>query len=121
VFPGLGDRWNIPGERTAILIPVDSFKRVTEKIVRGIFYIEEKRFIEPPYRVEFFVLFNEGAAFIEQILDKFGTVYAREPGVVVCRAVAPEDGISSLFAIEFWKQFKTYASVTSNDHTPLAA
>ena len=34
-------------------------------------------------------------------------VYAREPGIVVRRAVAAEDGVSSLFAIEFWKQFKT--------------
>jgi hypothetical protein len=121
VFPGLGDRRNIPGERTAILVPADSFKRITEKIVRGIFYIEEQKFIEPPHKVDFFALFNEDAAFIEQTLDKFGTVYAREPGIVVRRAVAPEDGVSSLFAIEFWKQFKTYASVTPNDRIPLVS
>ena len=113
VFPGLGDRWNIPGERTAILIPADSFKRITEKIVRGIFYIEEQKFIEPPHKVDFFALFNEDAAFIEQVLAKFGTIYAREPGIVVRRAVVPEDGVSSIFAIEFWKQFKTYANVSN--------
>jgi hypothetical protein len=117
VFPGLDDRWSIPGERTAVLMPVDSFKRITEKIVRGIFYIEEQKYIEPPYKVDFLVPVNEDAAFIEQTLDKFGTVYAREPGIVVRRAVAPEDGVSSLFAIEFWKQFKTYASVTADDGT----
>ena len=100
------------------MIPADSFKRITEKIVRGIFYIEEQKFIEPPYKVDFFALISEDAAFIEQTLDKFGTVYAREPGIVVRSAVASEDGVSSLFAIEFWKQFKTYASVTANDRTP---
>ena len=43
-----------------------------------------------------------------------GNVYAREPGIVVRRAVTPEDGVNSLFAITFWKQqFKTYASVTA--------
>jgi hypothetical protein len=92
-FPGLHDRWkDIPGGRSAILIPAQSFERITEKIVRGIFYIEEKKFIEPPYKIDFFALAEEDAVLIEQMLDKFGTIYAREPGVVVHRAVAPEDG-----------------------------
>jgi hypothetical protein len=112
VFPGLGDRWDIPGDRTAVLIPADSFKRITEKIVRGIFYIEEQKFIEPPHKVDFFALLSEDAVAIEGLLDKFGTIYAREPGIVVRRAVTPEDGVSSLFSIEFWRQFRTYASVT---------
>jgi hypothetical protein len=30
----------------------DSFRRLTEKIVRGIVYIEDKKIIEPPYAVE---------------------------------------------------------------------
>jgi hypothetical protein len=34
------------------------------------------------------------------------------PGVVVRRAVAHDDRLCSLFEITFWKQFKTYASVT---------
>jgi hypothetical protein len=61
VFPGLGDRWDIPGERTAILISKVSFERITEKIVRGIFYIEDKKFIEPPYKINFFALAPEDA------------------------------------------------------------
>jgi len=114
VYPGLGDRWgDIEGERVAVLVPAESFKRITEKIVRGIFYVEEQRFIEPPNKIDFFALGGDEAALWERLLGKFGTVYAREPGIVVRRAVAPDDGISSLFAIEFWKQFKTYASVTA--------
>jgi hypothetical protein len=80
--------------------------------VRGIFYLEEKKFIEPPHKIDFFAMMDEDATFIEQMLDKFGSVYAREPGIVVRRAVAHEDGISSVFAITFWKQFKTYATET---------
>jgi hypothetical protein len=112
-YPGLGDRWpELIGDRIAVLVPVESFRLITEKIVRGIFYIEEQKFIEPPNKIGYFALAEEDAVFLEQLLNKFGTVYAREPGIVVRRAVAPEDGISSLFSIEFWKQFKTYASVT---------
>jgi hypothetical protein len=34
--------------------------------------------------------------------------------------VTPEDGISSLFEIEFWKQFKIYAAVTDTPLGPAA-
>jgi hypothetical protein len=113
VFPGLGDRWpEIPGERTAILIPKKSFERITEKIVRGIYFLEDGIFIEPPYSIEFYALSEAGTAPWTDALDRWGKVYAREPGVVIRRAVAHEDNISSLFEITFWKQFKTYAAVS---------
>jgi hypothetical protein len=113
VFPGLDNRWSVPGEDpVAILLPVESFERITEKIVRGIYYIEDGIFIEPPYEIDFYALPEDGIATWKDALDRFGSVYAREPGIVVRRAVAHEDGISSLFEITFWKQFKTYASVS---------
>lgn len=73
VFPGLGDRWaDIPGERTAILIPKRSFERITEKIVRGIFYIEDGIFIEPPYTINFYALAEEGNSVLRQGLARWG-------------------------------------------------
>jgi len=113
VIPGMGNRLNLPiDEQVALLVPTDSLRRVTEKIARGIFYIADGKFIEPPYEIDFFVLDEEGAQDWKEALDKFGSVYAREPGIVVRRAVAPDDNTSSLIEIEFWKQFKTYASIT---------
>jgi hypothetical protein len=51
-YPGMGEKWCRPTEeQVAVLIPADSFRRITEKIVRGIFYVEDKKFIEPPYTV----------------------------------------------------------------------
>jgi hypothetical protein len=112
-YPGLDDRWkDIPSDRTAILIPKQSFERITEKIVRGIVYIEEKRFIEPPCVIDFYALPEDGIAPWKHALDRWGKVYAREPGIMVRRAVSHDDGVSSLFEITFWKQFRTYASVT---------
>jgi hypothetical protein len=116
IFPGLGDRWaEIPGERTAITIPKKSFERITEKIVRGIFFVEDGIFIEPPYIIDFYALPEGGITPWTDALDRWGKVYAREPGIVVRRAVAHEDGVSSLFEITLWKHFKTYASVTRQD------
>jgi hypothetical protein len=113
VYPGMGEKWGRPAEeQEAIKILVDLFRRVTEKIVRGIFYVADEKFIESPYTVEFLPPDNVEA--IRAALDQFGTSYAREPGVVVRRAVVPEDGISSLFEIEFWGQVKTYAAVRSD-------
>jgi hypothetical protein len=62
-------------------VPAESFKRITEKIVRGIFYVEEQRFIEPQNKIDFFALAGDEAALWERLLGKFGTVYAREPGI----------------------------------------
>jgi len=113
VFPGMEERWGRPVEdQVAILIPAKSFRRIAEKIVRGVFFIQEERFIESPYEIDFFALHEDAAEPMKQVLDKFGTIYAQEPGIVVRRAVAPEDNISSLFEIEFWWQMKLYASVT---------
>jgi hypothetical protein len=112
IYPRLGERWQRPTEdQTAILVPVESFRRLTEKIVRGTFYVDDGKFVEPPYEIEFFALDDDGARPIRTALSRFGKVYAREPGLVVKRAVAVEDGISSLFEIEFWGQFTTFASV----------
>jgi hypothetical protein len=111
VYPGMGDRWGHPREaQLPVLIRADSFDRLTEKIVRGIFYVADRKFIEPPFAVESFALDPSVGEPIREIVDKFGVTYAREPGIVVRRAVT-EDGISSLFEIEFWGQLKRYATV----------
>jgi hypothetical protein len=112
-FPGMGEKWGRRREdQVAILVPAASFRRITEKIVRGIFYVEDQKYIEPPYKIDFFALDSSHGNSFRAVIDRFGTTYAREPGIVVRRAVAPEDGLSSLFEIEFWRQFRTYATVT---------
>jgi hypothetical protein len=114
IYPRLGERWQRDmQDQAAITVPAESFRLLTEKIVRGIFYVEDKKFIDLPFKIEFFALDSEAAQPIREPLDRFGKVYAREPGIIVRRAVVPEDGISSLFEIEFWGQFTTYASVLS--------
>src|SRR5262249_570664 len=112
MYPGLGERGGRPREdQLAVRVPADSFRRLTEKIVRGIFYVEDGKFIEPPFAVEFLALDSRVGKSVREVIEKFGTTYAREPGVAVRRAVAPEDGMSSMFEIEFWGQCKTYAFV----------
>jgi hypothetical protein len=50
-IPGMEEKWNRPiEEQIAILVPAANLKLMTEKIVRGVFYVEDKRFIESPLR-----------------------------------------------------------------------
>jgi hypothetical protein len=115
-IPGMGERWGRPTEeQIAVLVPAESFEMITKKIVRGIFYIEDGIFLEPPFTIDFFVLPEEATSTWADALDRFGKIYARPPGLVVRRAVSADDGRSSIFEVLFWQQFKTYACVTNSE------
>lgn len=95
------------------LIPAYLFEKVTEKIVRGITYVETGRLIEPPHNVMFFPddPGMERTDFV-QAIRQHGKTLERGSGIRIDYVVTPEDGISGLFEIVFWGgQIKTYASV----------
>lgn len=113
IIPGLHEKWGRPiGEQVAFAVPAQSVHRITEKIVRGICYIEDQSYIEPPAKIEFFMFSPDDATAIQEMFGAKEEVFSCGPGIVVRKTVAPEDGITSFFVIEFWGQFKTYASVT---------
>jgi len=115
IYPGLGERWNRQRvDQIAITIPANSFRRLTEKIVRGVYFIEDKRFIESPYAINFYAVEDEGAAEIKGLLNRFATEFARGPGILINRAVTPEDGVSAIISIEVWGAVKMYATLMSN-------
>lgn len=114
IYPRFGEKWGRPRElQTAVTIPAKSVRKLTEKIVRGILYLEDEKFIEAPWSIDFYALHDEAAAPIISLLDRFGKEYAREPGIVVRRAVASEDGISSILSIEIWNMLIMYAAVSA--------
>jgi hypothetical protein len=115
VYPGIGERWGRSSqEGLGLFVPANSVRRLAEKIVRGIYYLQDNRtFIEPPYSIDFYALDDDGAEPLRALLDQFGQTYAREPGIVV-RRVVPEDApLCGVFEINIWGQFKMYASVDS--------
>jgi hypothetical protein len=56
----------------------------------------------------FFLVGDGGAKECKQLLDHFGEVYKRDPGLEIRRAVLDRGDV---YEITFWQQFKTYASV----------
>ncbi|MGB3492245.1 MAG: hypothetical protein WBA57_05930 [Elainellaceae cyanobacterium] len=118
LYPNFGLSSHLPiEEQVAVPIRSDSVQRIAEKIVRGIFYIEDHLLIEPPYKIESYVLSDKGYQRVIDAAKRFGSVYKREPGITVFRAVVPECSPSSLFAIEIWKRWKVYATVLVSDVT----
>ncbi len=106
-YPGLGEKWL---QEDALPIRVDLFRHITEKIVRGFTYVADQKFIEPPYGVTFMP--PNDLTDIQDTLDQFGATHAREPGIVIRRALAEDDGTSSLLQIKLWGQLTMYAWVT---------
>jgi hypothetical protein len=119
VYPGLGERWGrSTNEGIGVRVPAESLRRLTEKIVRGIYYLEDQMFIEPPYVIDFYALDDEGAEPLRTLLKRFAQNYAREPGIEVRRAMPEDAPMNSIFEINIWGQFKMHAVVeaTSPNH-----
>lgn len=102
-------------ETGGIRIKARYLEKLCEKLVRGITYLEDQVLIREPYRVHFFVMHDQQAEPIVAACRKHGKLYAREPGIEIYRAVMPEDGISSVYAVTIWKRLKMYAVVDARD------
>lgn len=115
VMPGLGERWGrAKAERLAIQIPRAGVDAMTEKIVRGLVYREDCRFIEPPYEINTY-LDGAGAEAAREMIEKAGKEFKREPGLEIRRATVEGDDRIAIYEINFWQQFKTYATVQKAD------
>jgi hypothetical protein len=113
IYPGFGPQsTQAESEQVAVPVSAQGLKQLTEKVVRGLTYLEENKFIERTHEIENFVVTEEGASEFRAALDRFGTIHERLPGLRIRRAVIPEDRMSGIFEIEIWGQLKLYATVT---------
>lgn len=112
IYPGFGPVAEQPAnEQVAIPVSAAAIHRLAEKVVRGLIYLNDSRFVEEPFKIEQFVLDDEGSRPIRQALAKFGETFERGPGIRVTRAVTPDDRLSGLYEVEIWGRFKMYVSV----------
>lgn len=119
IYPGLGERWGRPkGSGTAVVIPVRSFQLLTEKIVRGIAYIEDGVYIESTHRIDFYAIHDKDAKEVKETLAQHGKEYARGAGIKIVRAIFPGDGVTGIMSIEIWASIVIYASVTAITEFP---
>jgi len=112
IYPGLGERWGRPrNEQAALLVPARYLRKLAEKIVKGLVFLEDGKLVDADTEIEHHVVSKEGAGPIEELLRKFGNKHSRGPGIEVVRAVTPDDGISAFYKISVWGEFVMYVSV----------
>jgi hypothetical protein len=103
------EEWTEPP--MALQMNADYMDKLAMKIVKGITYLEDHYIVKEPYRISMFIVNDNDVQPIIDVLNKFGRVYAREPGIVVIRATATDDRRTAFYSIEMWGQFKMYAHV----------
>jgi len=112
IFPSFGRYEDFPPEdQPGVLISRTDLVMLGEKLVRGITYVVDRRFIEKDHKIEVFFLREDAAAPIVAQLQKHGTVYEREPGIKITRVVPHDLPTSALFSIEIWGRLRMYAAV----------
>ncbi|MFJ2987570.1 hypothetical protein ACIPF8_06870 [Collimonas sp. NPDC087041] len=112
VYPGFEEKWGRShAQGLGIKVPAESFRRFSEKIVRGVYFVDGERLIEPPYVIEFFALSDQGAKPIQDLVERYGREMSLGTAIVVRIAEADEDRMCSLIEISIWGKFKMYCSV----------
>jgi hypothetical protein len=112
VFPGFGPyREAAPEDQIGIGLPKDGIEALVEKIVRGITYVLDGKYIEDDHKIEIFFQHEADAGPFQTVLSRFGKQHHRGPGISVARAVPQDDPVSGVFEIEIWGRFKAWATV----------
>lgn len=111
-YPGFGPHADQP-EREQVAIPVSAtaIRQLAEKVVRGLMYVTDGKYVEDPHVIEVHVLDESGAGPIRDAIVKHRQVFERGPGITVSRVVAPEDGTSGFYEVAIWGRLKVYVSV----------
>lgn len=112
IFPNFGPlHAPSPEGYIGVALPKHQLEQLAKKIVKGVAFVEDKVFIDEKYSLDIYVLNDVGAAPVIEAIEKYGVELHRGPGLVVRRAVIPEDRQSGLYAIEIWGRAKLYAAV----------
>jgi hypothetical protein len=114
IYPGFEFKGNKNDEKIGVLIRKNHLEKIAEKIVRGIAYIVDGKYIEKPYHIDFFA-HNPTVLkdFLANVHPGPWDVFERPPGFAVLRALAVEDMVSGIYLIDIWGQF--YCSAFVND------
>ncbi len=117
IFPNFGP-WPdaAPDEQLGVLVSADKLKAFGEKLVRGISYVIDRRYIEPNHQIEIFFVYDENAQEITNLIERFGKEYHCGPGITIGVVFAsalfpPDDPQNGLFAIDIWGRLRIYASI----------
>ncbi len=116
IFPNFGPKDGIKYIGYPIVrISEQDMTRFGIKLVRGVTYQLDRRFIEDDYEIE--VYFPDDSQFeqVLQIVGKYLETHERGPGVRIRRAVPVEDPKRAIFEFRIWGQLRIAAIVAPKE------
>jgi hypothetical protein len=113
VFPTAGmQQARRSSDPIALHIPATHFQKVAEKMVRGISYVADETFIEPPLKVDFIPIRSDINSEFVEIIKQQGVAMECGPGITIRRVLVVDMPPCGLYEIELWGgQLCLYASV----------
>lgn len=106
---------NRPKGGLAVLVPAKDTHRFIEKLVRGTVYLTERRYIEEDQEVTISLFRPEDSRPVVTLLEEFGELHERGPGIRIRKAVARGAPTSALFVFDIWNQFRFHGAVMDRD------
>lgn len=101
-----------------VQIPVEGLIVLGKKIVGGLTYHFESRFIENDNeQISIFFEIDKDVARIIELVERFGQTYDIGPGITVARAVSQGESNAVLFKIEIWGRLKIYGELVPREGT----
>lgn len=112
IFPNFGPA-HVAGPDGYIGVRLDKndIEKVAAKIIKGVAFVQDGIFIDENYDLSIYFLEDEGAKPVIEIINQHGVQLHRGAGLVVRRAVIPDDPRAGLYALEIWQRAKVYAAI----------
>lgn len=104
-----------PKGNLVLVVPAKETRRFIEKLIRGTVYLTEGRYIEQDQEVTVSLLRPEDGDPIVKLVEQFGELHERGPGIRIRKAVAQDAKTNSLFIFDIWDQFRFHGSVTDRE------
>ena len=102
-------------------IPAKELHRFGEKIVRGIVFMTEGRYIDSDEEVSIHNVSADEVPEALQIVENIGEVFERGPGIRIRKATAEDAPEASAYVIDIWEQFRLYAIVLPKENAEAPA
>ncbi|MFA6521586.1 MAG: hypothetical protein WCT53_04340 [Candidatus Gracilibacteria bacterium] len=111
VFPGFGyhPEWK-PEEQYLIPIPADGLNKIGQKIIKGIEYKLEKRYIDQSFELKVFFCHENKIGDVLNLIRQNGQHHVVAPGFEFYR-MAPFDKKYCLYEIRIWDKLVIYGSL----------
>lgn len=111
IFPNFGyhSGWK-PEEQYGILIPADEPEKMGKKIIRGIEYKLENRFVDPSFKLQVYFCYEDTVRNVSDLIQRSGQRYVINSDFEFYRS-APLDKRYCLYKILIWDKLIIYGSL----------